>query len=137
MADAIKMTVTENASDGLALFAAKVSEEYLFSAAAAMAKVVYDEVVLNVTVEGRQGIGRVTGNLAGSVYRANVPEQTSGEKVTYRVSWNKKKAPHGHLLEFGTAHMAARPFIRPALSSLDQAIDAGKARLAARIGGAA
>lgn len=33
------------------------------------------------------------------------------------VGVNSKKAPHGHLLEFGTVNMKARPFMRPALAA--------------------
>ena len=61
------------------------------------AKVIYDRVHLNVA-----GMGRVTGNLADSIYHAHMPEHSDpGKREMYRISWNVKKAPHGRLLEHG------------------------------------
>lgn len=65
-------------------------------AAQAGAQVLYERVQLNVSM-----IGRVTGNLSGSIYQAFSPENSGGSKAIYHVSWNHKKAPHGHLLEYG------------------------------------
>jgi HK97 gp10 family phage protein len=65
-------------------------------AAQAGAQVLYEAVKANVN-----RIGKKTGNLAASIYQAYAPEK-SGELVsTYAISWNKQKAPHGHLVEFG------------------------------------
>lgn len=65
-------------------------------AAQAGAQVLYDRVNLNVSM-----LGRVTGNLASSIYQAYSPENSSDKKAVYNVSWNHKKAPHGHLVEYG------------------------------------
>lgn len=72
-------------------------KEAIRPAAQAAAQVVYDRVKLNV-----QGIGKVTGNLDRSIYQAFSPEKSkTGQRAEYHISWNHKKAPHGHLLEYG------------------------------------
>lgn len=43
---------------------------------------------------------RKSGKFASSIYVAYSERSTDTRKV-YAVSWNRKKAPHGHLLEFG------------------------------------
>jgi len=108
-------------------------------AAQAGAQVLYDEVKRNVA-----SIHRHTGNLASSIYQAfSADNSVPGGRATYHVSWNARKAPHGHLVEFGhmlryeisydpqtrrfTTHkdkplaaprqVAARPFVRPAIAA--------------------
>lgn len=72
-------------------------EEAIRPAAQAGAQVIYDRVKLNVSA-----LGKVTGNLDKSIYQAFSPEMSvEGQRVEYHVSWNHKKAPHGHLIEFG------------------------------------
>lgn len=123
-------------------------------AAQAGAEVLYRAVIRNVNA-----IGRKTGNLADSIYQAfsdsNSEEGASGyRRATYHVSWNARKAPHGHLVEFGhmqkfkaylgkdgkwytnkkaplpaPVQVAARPFIRPAMSVFPQAEKAMRDRL--------
>jgi len=65
-------------------------------AAQAAAQVLYDSVQQNV-----RGIGRVTGNLANAIYQAFSESNSAPGIATYHVSWNARKAPHGHLVEFG------------------------------------
>lgn len=74
-------------------------------AAQAAAQVLYDAVKTNVA-----GIGRVTGNLASSIYQAYSRDNSSPGRATYHVSWNAKRAPHGHLVEFG--HMLRYEYYR-------------------------
>jgi HK97 gp10 family phage protein len=52
---------------------------------------------------------------------------------TYRISWNKRTAPHGHLLEYGTSRAPAKPFIRPAYDRIGEAIAAGKDAMRRRL----
>lgn len=108
-------------------------------AAQAGAEVIYQAVLRNV-----DAIGSVTGNLRNSIYQAFSKDQSAQvaggySAATYHVSWNAKKAPHGHLLEYGhiqkykvyigrdgnwytnkaaplpePKQVAARPFMRPA-----------------------
>lgn len=65
-------------------------------AAQAGAQVFYDLVKANVAK-----VGRKTGNLAGSIYQVYSRDNSSKAVAQYHVSWNQKKAPHGHLVEFG------------------------------------
>lgn len=65
-------------------------------AAQAGAQVLYEAVQRNVA-----SIGRVTGNLARSIYQAYSASNSGNGVVTYHIGWNHKKAPHGHLVEFG------------------------------------
>ena len=88
--------------------------------AQAAAQVFYDRVKTNV-----RALGRVTGNLEESVYQAFSPEKSQDGKVAeYHVSWNHKKAPHGHLVEYGYLQRyryyqdnqgVVRPMVRPGM----------------------
>lgn len=124
--------------------------EAIRPAAQAGAQVLYDEVLKNVA-----GLGKVTGNLAGSIYQVYSKDRSIlGQKAVYHVSWNARKAPHGHLVENGYVqryrvfqgkdgswitdkkhplasprHVAANPFIRPAMSKFDAAADAAGDKL--------
>lgn len=64
------------------------------------------------------------GTLAASIYEAYSPERSEeGKSHTYHVSWNKKKAPHGFMVEFGTATAAPHSFLRSAYLAVgDQAM---------------
>ena len=72
------------------------AEEAARPAAQAAAQVLYERVQMNVA-----GMGRATGNLASSIYQAYSASNSSPGGATYHVSWNARKAPHGHLLEYG------------------------------------
>jgi hypothetical protein len=65
-------------------------------AAQAGAQVFYDQVKTNV-----RAIGHVTGNLDGSIYQVYSRDNSSPVRSEYHISWNRRKAPHGHLVEFG------------------------------------
>lgn len=65
-------------------------------AAQAGAQVLYEAVKSNVS-----RLRKVTGNLAASIYQAHIDAEERPGHSAYRVSWNKKKAPHGYLVEFG------------------------------------
>jgi hypothetical protein len=119
-------------------------------AAQAGAQVLYDEVNINVAK-----INRVTGNLASSIYQVYSKDNSDEKRATYHVSWNARKAPHGHLVEFGhiqtrkayvgsdgkwytspvllptPKQVAARPFVRPAFDAKAQlALEAARAKWA-------
>lgn len=118
-------------------------------AAQAMAQVLYDDVRANVA-----RIRRKTGNLAAAIYQAYSRDHSAPDVHVYHVSWNARKAPHGHLVEWGhlqryevsydkatgrfTTHtdrplptpklVAARPFVRPAMAQMARAEEAGRQR---------
>lgn len=123
-------------------------------AAQAGAQVLYEAVLRNVN-----GIKRHTGNLQRSIYQAYSQDNSGPGKATYHVSWNHKKAPHGHLVEWGHLQryavfidertgrwvtdtdrklptpklVAARPFVRPAMAQAPQAEAAMRARWLAEL----
>lgn len=65
-------------------------------AAQAGAQVLYDEVKRNVGA-----LGQKTGNLARSIYQAYSEDSSGNGQEVYHISWNARKAPHGHLVEYG------------------------------------
>lgn len=155
MADAFSMAVDASAAlAGLDALAEKVKTA-VRPAAQAGAQVFYNEVKLNV---GK--IGKVTGNLDASIYQVYSEDNSTPTTATYHISWNTRKAPHGHLVEFGhiqtrkvylgsdgkwytspeklpePKQVAARPFIRPAYAAKErQALEAARQRLIAEVSG--
>jgi hypothetical protein len=65
-------------------------------AAQAGAQVLYDDVKRNVS-----RINAVSGNLSNSIYQVYSKRKSSETKAVYEVSYNPRKAPHGHLVEWG------------------------------------
>lgn len=139
---------------GLAKFEASVVDKVLFTGAATMARVIYDEVKLNVSLPK---LGKITGNLDSAIYWVHASEESSHTRKVYKISWNKKKAPHGHLIEWGhwmpykvvqlengdwitlkkqplatPKWVNARPFIRPAFAQMGKAINAGLVNMTVR-----
>lgn len=88
----------------------KAAERSVRPAAQEGAQVFYDRMKSNVPVK--------TGKLKSAVYQVYSRENSGEGKATYHISVNKKKAPHWHLLEYGTSRMAARPFIRPTYTAV-------------------
>mgnify|MGYP003587059508 FL=1 len=111
-------------------------------AAQAAAQVLYDEVLQRVPVAKRDKTlksGRVIkpGALKAAIYQAYSGDQSTPSRATYHISWNAKKAPHGHLVENGTSRAPAKPFLRPAWDAkLQTAIDAANAKFQAEMRGA-
>lgn len=104
-------------------FASDIQEKALRPAAYAASKVIYAEMKI------RAPIGP-TGNLHNSIYQYHDVKLSVDGKQIYAIGPNKKKAPHWHLLEYGTSRMAARPFIRPTYDAMiGKAMDAAYKRL--------
>jgi hypothetical protein len=72
------------------------AEEGARPSAQAATQVLYDEVKKNV-----RAIGRKTGSLESAIYQAYSEANSGPGRATYHVSWNPRKAPHGHLVENG------------------------------------
>lgn len=51
--------------------------------------------------EAKRLAPRASGKLSEAIYLAYRDKESTESVVTYRVSWNSKTAPHGHLQEFG------------------------------------
>jgi len=128
---AIETKLTGDLSGALDKFAEKIQGQVLISGVAAMARVIYDEVKLNTSPPR---MGMKTGNLHNAIYRVYSPEMSTDTKKVYKVSVNKSKAPHWHLLEYGTSRAPAHPYIRPAADHMNQAIAAGMSRITVRMG---
>lgn len=129
-------------------------------AAQAAAQVFYEIVLQNVDTLTKA----VKGNLRSSIYQAfsKSNSKAAGDgytRATYHVSWNAKKAPHGHLVEYGhiqkfkvylgrdgkwytnknaplpaPKQVAARSFIRSAYHRQQEAVEAAQAVLLDRMG---
>lgn len=129
----VEVKLKGNLSAALDNFEREVSQQVLMAGVAAMARVIYDEVKINTTGVKANTPGIVTGNLHESIYRVFSQEHSNSKTKTYQISWNKTKAPHGHLLEFGTSRAPAYPFVRPAFSRVQDAIKAGQSRMAEKL----
>lgn len=107
-------------------------------AAQAGAQVLYDEVKVRVPVSKKtrklkSGRTVAPGALRDSIYQVYSKDNSQAERATYHVSWNYKKAPHGHLVEFGTSRSPAHPFLRPAYDAkVNEALQASREKF--RIG---
>lgn len=131
----IEAKLTGDLAGDLDRFAKNIQDKVVLAGVAAMAKVIYDEVKLNTSGARAHG-GRpldppdsVTGTLHNAIYRVFSPEQSTDEVKVYKVSVNKSKAPHWHLVEFGWSRAPAHPYIRPAFDRMGDAIRAGKLRM--------
>lgn len=71
----------------------KLRESLARSMAVAGGKVLRDEAKAQVRVE--------SGRLKSAIYLAYREGKSTEQVVVYSVTWNSKKAPHGHLQEFG------------------------------------
>lgn len=64
-------------------------------------QVLRDEAKLLAPLGTEEGGSIYPGALRNAIYLAFREGPSTGGKVVYSVSWNAKKAPHGHLIEFG------------------------------------
>jgi len=135
-------------SQALANFEKQIQEKVTIAGVAAMAKVVYDAARSNADAmksekehyfygtsfakTGQRYLFQ-PGALRDSIYRVYSPEKSEDTKKTYRVSWNDRKAPYGHMVEYGTSRASAHPFLRPAFDHIGEAVNAGKARMAEKL----
>lgn len=130
-------------SGDLARFEQAVQEKVTIAGAAAMAKVIYDEAKGNAPTSDKEHYFHGSqfrktgkkylfqpGTLRDAIYRVYSPERSDGAKKLYRVTWNHRKAPYGFMVEFGTSRAPASPFMAPAFDRIQDAIAAGKGRMA-------
>lgn len=64
-------------------------------------QVIRDEVKLRAPVGTEEGGSLRPGSLRDSIYLAYRDGRSTDTRQAYSISWNAKKAPHGHLVEFG------------------------------------
>lgn len=137
MADFLTVSVSGNLDVALDKFATEIQEKVARAGAQQMAQVVYEAAKQNAPVGDtdrvKKASGRVIrpGALRDSIYQVFSQDNSNSSLKTYHVGWNRKKAPHGHLIEFGTSRMAARPFLYPAYEqNQGRLIDAANAKMA-------
>jgi hypothetical protein len=129
---------------GLDSLAGPVRISLARSMGVAAGQVIRDEAKLLAPVGTEAGGSLHPGSLRDSIYLAYKQDRSTKDDQIYSVTWNAKKAPHGHLEEFGywQTHVVARipggygggwyttdvklaspkfipahPFLRPALDS--------------------
>jgi len=126
--------------EGLDKYEKRIQDEVTLSGAAAMARVIYDEVKLNAS--GARGTGtpggpprRGDGTLGGAIYRVYAKDLSTPTMKVYRVSVNKSTARHWALIEYGTSRAPAYPYLRPAFSRIGDAIASGQRRMAEVLAG--
>ncbi len=108
-------------------FAKDIEEKAIRPAAYAASKVIYQELQMRVPVGE-------TGNLKNSIYQYHNEKLSRDGKQIYSVGVNKRKAPHWHLLEYGTIRAPAYPFIVPTYDAkIVEAMQAARLRLAEKI----
>lgn len=142
----IDLSQLDHLRDEIKQFTGDVQEVVAMEGVAAMAKVPYEEARIYAPVSERAHIfyGKNSvrtgvkyrfqpGNLRAAIYRAFSPERSNATHKEYRVSWNHRKAPYGFMVEFGTVHAPAQPFLGMALSSLPQAVAAGRVAMGAAL----
>ncbi|WDM65326.1 HK97 gp10 family phage protein [Stenotrophomonas forensis] len=71
------------------------------SMAVAGGQVIRDEVKLRAPVGTEEGGSLRPGSLRDAIYLAYRDGRSTDRRQVYSISWNAKKAPHGHLVEFG------------------------------------
>lgn len=95
----------------------KKAEQAVRPVAQAGAQVLYEEIRARVPMSAKphkSGKKLYTpGNLRRAIYQAYAQDESGADSAYYRISWNKANAFYGQFLEFGTAKMAAQPFLRP------------------------
>ena len=102
------------------------SQEAMRAGAYEAATVLYNEMRILVPVK--------SGTLRDSIYRYRDIDQSVDGKEVFYIGPNKNKAPHWHLVEFGTVKMAAKPYIRPAFDAkIQPALEAAKKRITEKL----
>lgn len=127
-------------------FGDTVKDQVAMAGAAAGAKVLYEEAreLAPISEKAHRFYGRASkrngvtyvfrpGNLRAAIYRAYSAEKSGDSRKEYRISWNSRKAPYGHMVEFGTSRAPAYPFLGPALSFLPQAYQEAKIAMGAKL----
>jgi HK97 gp10 family phage protein len=74
------------------------------------------------------------GSLYNSIYQVFAKSKSFKDVSTYHISFNREKAPYGFMVELGTSHSAAHPFIGKAvIETRSKVREAIKARYIAEV----
>lgn len=75
-----------------------------------------------------------SGTLKAAIYQAFVEWKSGPSVATYHISFNREKAPYGHMVELGTSRAGAHAFLLPAMHDHGKAaLDAMGAEFAKRV----
>ncbi len=129
----VEVKLSGNLAAALDKYEQRIKQQALLSGVAKAAEIVYEEMRINAAKGGPSAPDVQTGTLEENIYRAYVPERSTGETKVYVVGPRKSAAPHWIFLEFGTSKMPAQPFIRPSASRIPDALERGKDRMAQRL----
>jgi HK97 gp10 family phage protein len=115
-------------------------------AAQAGSQVLYDAVKANVprSTQGHWFYGTSfkktgtkywfnAGTLSKSIYQVYSQDNSSQDQATYQISWNHKKAPYGHMVEYGTRRAKPVAFVRRAALQMPAALQAAETEFLKRL----
>lgn len=69
------------------------------------------------------------GTLKRAIYQTFSADNSTPDQSTYHISWNHKKVPYGHMVEYGTVHSRPVAFVRRAASAQPRALAAAHSEL--------
>lgn len=73
------------------------------------------------------------GTLQRAIYQVYSKENSGVNQARYHISWNHKKVPYGHMVEYGTVKSPPVAFVRGARSKIPVALEAAKQELFNRL----
>lgn len=98
----VSLNLTGDLSEALARLESGMKEHVIRSAAHAGATVLYEEARrLAPVYDGPERKGIKPGQLRNAIYHVFSDAKSGESQKIYEISWNAKKAPHGHLIERG------------------------------------
>ena len=141
-----KINISGDMGAALDRFTDKVKKDCLISGAAGAAEVIYKQVRANAPMSEKKHFFKGTnqtygpyypGALQRAIYRYFVRDKSDADRVIYVVRWSTALppvgVPYGYMVEYGTSRAPKHPFMRPALSAMPDAGEAGLNRMRARM----
>ncbi|MCX7177698.1 MAG: HK97 gp10 family phage protein [Proteobacteria bacterium] len=127
MGEFFSVKMSGNLDAALEQFAAR-AKDLAAVGAQAMAQAVYDDAKATTAFKDK------TGKLRAAIYQVHSRDKSVHGRHEYHVSWNRNKAPHGHLVEFGTSRAPAHPFLYPAFDqNKGRLVDVANTAMAAKL----
>jgi len=116
--DGISLTFDGDLGAALANLEERLISEVVRPVARAGALVFYEEarqlvpVYQGAPIKRKNGVQTKPGQLRDAIYHVYADQMFTDHHAVYRVSWNARKAPHGHLVEYG--HWRTNRIVRTA-----------------------
>lgn len=73
------------------------------------------------------------GTLSKAVYQVYSKDNSTNGQATYQISWNHRKAPYGHMVEYGTRRSRPVAFVRRAGLKMPAALQAAETEFMRRL----